>query len=92
MLGFCRSDILHIKAIQGLNYTRPYIKDRLESWLRHNKDSNHVVKFVEVHGTHHVQLSNPEKILPSIIQFLHRDRNINANDTGRLLWHEDINF
>jgi len=66
------SDILHIKAIDGVNYTKPFIKTRMEKWLATNPD--HLVQFVEVEGAHHVHLVNPQMVLPFIAAFLKREK------------------
>jgi len=68
-----RSDILHIKATGGVNYTMPYIKSNIESWLARTEDGKskgNLVRFVDVEGNHHLHLTDPASILPYIVRFM----------------------
>jgi len=72
-----RSDILYIKAKQGINYTRPYIRSRMEDWLskeENGEPKGNLVRFVEVEGDHHLHLSKPEAIVHHIVRFLNHDK------------------
>jgi len=57
-----RCDLLLVLASNGIR--RRYFKDLVEETLDTYKKNTRTFKVVEVEGTHHVHLNNPERVIP----------------------------
>lgn len=67
LLRNVRCPFLIIKAKDGL---RNYTEENIRGYFDIYKSCSEDFRYVEVEGTHHVHLTNPERVAPHICQFL----------------------